>query len=126
MGCWRNGTRCRVSQVSSIDAATVITTDDRFPDNSARRDRWRKLSDSAAVARTWGDGYGYMMVATGRAEAMVDSVVSDWDAACMQPIVVEAGGVLTDFAGEHTPFNGSLIATNAALADAVRGTLRDG
>jgi histidinol phosphatase-like enzyme (inositol monophosphatase family) len=125
MGCWRNGTRCRVSPINALASATVITTDTRFPGHPSRRERWNVLANSAALSRTWGDCYGYMMVATGRAEVMVDSVVSDWDAACMQPIILEAGGVLTDFAGEHTPFNGSLIATNAALADSVRNTLGD-
>jgi fructose-1,6-bisphosphatase/inositol monophosphatase family enzyme len=56
---------------------------------------------------------------------MADGIVSPWDAACMQPIVEEAGGVLTDFAGVHTPFNGSAIATNAALAVEVRAVLND-
>jgi histidinol phosphatase-like enzyme (inositol monophosphatase family) len=124
-GCWRNGTRTRVSQVASLAECTVLTTDDRFPANDRRRTAWRELADRASIARTWGDCYGYLMVATGRAEVMADDVVSAWDAVCMQPIIVEAGGVLTDFAGEHTPYNGSAIATNAALAQQVRAILND-
>jgi fructose-1,6-bisphosphatase/inositol monophosphatase family enzyme len=56
---------------------------------------------------------------------MVDAIVGDWDTAPFLPIVEEAGGVFTDWDGRRTAFGGSAIATNAALADAVRETLRD-
>jgi fructose-1,6-bisphosphatase/inositol monophosphatase family enzyme len=54
---------------------------------------------------------------------MVDDVVSPWDAAAFAPIIVEAGGVLTDWAGIDTPFGNGAIATNALLAREVRGAL---
>ena len=73
--------------------------------------------------RTWGDCYGYLLVATGRAEIMVDSVLSDWDAAALMPIITEAGGVFTDWQGTATPFGGDAIATNASLATTVREML---
>lgn len=123
-GCWWNDARARVSATSAIDAATVLTTDDRFPDRSDRRERWVALSRRAAVARTWGDCYGYLLVATGRAEVMVDDRVSPWDAAAFAPIVTEAGGILTDWTGASTAFGGDLIATNAALGREVRELLR--
>jgi fructose-1,6-bisphosphatase/inositol monophosphatase family enzyme len=59
------------------------------------------------------------MVATGRAEAMVDGIVGPWDAAPFLPIITEAGGVFVDFAGRFTPFGDGAIATNSALAPAV-------
>ena len=40
--------------------------------------------------RTWGDCYGYMLVATGRADIMVDEVISDWDCAAFMPMSVPA------------------------------------
>jgi histidinol phosphatase-like enzyme (inositol monophosphatase family) len=122
-GCWWNDSRASVSRTSSLDAATVLTTDDRFPERMHRQARWAELSSRAAVARTWGDCYGYLLVATGRAEVMVDDIVSPWDAAAFAPIIAEAGGVLTDWAGVATAFGGDLIATNAALAAEVRGIL---
>ena len=57
---------------------------------------------------------------------MVDPVLSPWDAAAVLPIVVEAGGVFTDWAGQPWAFGGSAIATNAALAAEVRGELTAG
>ena len=60
------------------------------------------------------------MVATGRAEVMVDPVLSPWDAAAVMPIVEEAGGVFTDWSGRRTAFGGSAIATNAGVAKEAR------
>lgn len=122
-GCWWNGTRCAVSTVSSLARATVLTTDERFPREPARRDAWRRLAEAALVSRTWGDCYGYLLVATGRAEVMTDGVLAAWDAAPFLPIIEEAGGVLTDWSGTPTAFGGSAIATNRALAAVTREIL---
>ena len=124
-GCWHNGSACGVSDVSSLSHATVLTTDDRFQSSTRRRSAWIELADRAYIARTWGDCYGYLLVATGRAEAMLDDVTNAWDAACLQPIIEEAGGVLTDFRGNQTPFGGSVIATNRRLAHKVRAIMGD-
>jgi histidinol phosphatase-like enzyme (inositol monophosphatase family) len=119
-GCWWNGSRCRVSSVSTLAEATVLTTDERFPDRPERAAGWRALAQSASVSRTWRDCFGYLLVATGRAEVMCDGTLSIWDAAALQPIIEEAGGVFTDWLGASTAFGGSAIATNRLLADEAR------
>jgi histidinol phosphatase-like enzyme (inositol monophosphatase family) len=124
-GCWHNGTRCGVSTVASIDAATVLTTDTRVHGQPARRAGWERLATAASVARSWGDCFGYLLVATGRAEVMCDPTLSPWDAAALQPIVQEAGGVFTDWEGRATAFGGSAVATNTALARTARTLLAD-
>jgi histidinol phosphatase-like enzyme (inositol monophosphatase family) len=124
-GCWRNGSRCSVSLVSDLASATILVTDVRFQSRPARVDRWNELARQAGVVRTWGDCYGYLMVASGRAEAMLDDITNDWDAACMQPIITEAGGVFTDFRGSQTAFGGSVIATNRVLASQIRAIMND-
>lgn len=122
-GCWWNGTRCAVSKVSELAKATVLITDDRFAAAPERWPAWRKVSEKAAVSRTWGDCYGYLLVATGRAEVMADEILSPWDAAALLPIIQEAGGVFTDWKGARTAFGGSAIATNATLDAEVRRLL---
>jgi histidinol phosphatase-like enzyme (inositol monophosphatase family) len=122
-GCWWNGSRCAVSTVSSINAATVLTTDGRFLDRPDRRAGWERVAGAAGIARTWGDCFGYLLVATGRAEVMCDPILSPWDAAALHPIVREAGGSFTDWEGHDTAFGGSAIATNHALAADVRALL---
>jgi histidinol-phosphatase len=122
-GCFWNGTRCSVSSQATIDGATVVVTDDRFTGRTDRAATWQHLASQADVVRTWGDCYGYLLLATGRADVMVDDVVSSWDVAALYPIVTEAGGSFTDWRGRETAFGGDVIATNAALARPVRDIL---
>ena len=122
-GCFWNGSPCSVSSQNAIDRSTVLITDDCFPNRVDRGAAWRRLAGQAGVARTWGDCYGYLLVATGRAEVMLDDVVAPWDAAALYPIITESGGVFTDWLGNPTPFGGDVIATNATLARSVRQIL---
>ncbi len=115
-GCWFNGSRCKVSDTADLSKATLLTTDSRFLGDDSRRERWTRLQNAVGGMRTWGDCYGYILVATGRADIMVDNTVSAWDAAALMPIITESGGVLTDWKGNATPFGGDAIATNAALS----------
>ncbi|MFM7108728.1 MAG: inositol monophosphatase family protein [Planctomycetaceae bacterium] len=71
------------------------------------------------LARTWGDGYGYLLVATGRAEAMVDPLMNRWDAAAVETVVVEAGGRYTDWHGRPRIDSGDGLATNGLVHDEV-------
>ena len=122
-GCWYNGARCAVSQVSTLEEATILVTDARFPYNPHRAERWKALGAQVAVARTWGDCYGYVQVATGRAELMVDDRLSPWDAASLIPIIREAGGVYTDWRGGHEVDGGDGVASNAVLSRPLRDAL---
>lgn len=125
-GCWWNGERARVSSVDSMARATVVTTDERFTAAPARRADWERLTATAGLVRSWGDCFGYLLVATGRAEVMTDGVLSAWDAAAVMPIITEAGGVFTDWNGTPTALGGSAIATNWALATEARTLLGAG
>lgn len=125
-GCWWNGTRAAVSTVGTLSQATALITDDRFLERPHRREPWNALASQVAVARTWGDCYGYLLVATGRAEIMVDDIVNPWDAAAIYPLITEAGGRFSDWRGRDTAFGGDIIATNAVLANAARRPLLEG
>jgi fructose-1,6-bisphosphatase/inositol monophosphatase family enzyme len=75
--------------------------------------------EATYLQRTWGDAYGYALVATGRADIMVDPVMQVWDCAPFQVILEEAGGTFTDWHGNATIYGGEAVATNGALCDAV-------
>ncbi|MEO8333357.1 MAG: inositol monophosphatase family protein [bacterium] len=122
-GCWWNGSRCSVSSVDAMSRAMVLITDDRCRERPDFRASYERVAEAAAISRTWGDCFGYLLVATGRAEGMFDSVMSPWDAAALQPIIEEAGGVFTDWDGHVTAFAGSSVATNAALSTTIRELL---
>jgi histidinol-phosphatase len=122
-GCWWNGSRSTVSQCADIARSTVLVTSERFAGHPERAARWSALSADAAVARTWGDCYGYLLVATGRAELMVDNLMSPWDAAALVPVVREAGGEFSDWGGRVTPFGDGSLATNGVMAATLRARL---
>ena len=133
MGSWHvidggEPLRARVSTVESLAEAVFLTTCvrsytiDRQADGRQVFDR---LAESCRVSRTWGDAFGYMLVATGRAEIMIDPIMNLWDAAALLPIVTEAGGEFFDWRGRATVHGGESIATNGALAHQVREILAD-
>jgi histidinol-phosphatase len=123
LGCWWNGRRALVSDVDSLDRALILTTDAENIGHYQDAAGWERLRARAGLVRTWGDCYGYALLATGRAEAMLDPIVSPWDVAALVPIVEEAGGVLSAWADNAAPSN-SVIATNAALSNVVRRLVR--
>lgn len=115
LGCFCNGESVRVSDHRSLQGA-YLSTSGLGPWDDAALDRVRS---SALAVRTWGDGYGYVLVATGRVEAMVDPVVEYYDVAPMPVILEEAGGRFTDFTGAVTADGRTGIATNGHLHDDV-------
>ena len=122
-GAWFNGRRTYVSTTDSLASATLLTTDARFPGRPQRQQRWEQLARATRIVRTWGDCYGYLLLATGRADIMVDDQMNPWDAAAVQVVIDEAGGRFTDFRGRSTAFGGDSIATNGALDALVRDIL---
>ncbi len=123
LGAWSGGGRAHVSAVADLAAARVLATDVTFGRDHGRRDRWVALVARAGVGRTWGDAYGYLLVATGRAEVMVDPRLAPWDVAPVGIAIEEAGGVFTNWNGERDLLADGGIATNAALAGEVRSLL---
>jgi histidinol phosphatase-like enzyme (inositol monophosphatase family) len=113
----------RVSQRALSSGAFVTSQVDSFAKRGAH-EAFERLSAAAYVTRTWGDGYGYLLVATGRAELMVDPIMNVWDAAAIQPILEEAGGTFTDWSGRPTIHAGEGIATNGRELAAILAITR--
>jgi histidinol phosphatase-like enzyme (inositol monophosphatase family) len=129
-GCWYTSDRittpqlARVSSVTQLSEALLLTTEiEAIQQNSLlnAREFYNRLQSTARLARTWGDGYGYLMVATGRADVMIDPIVNIWDAAPLQTVIEEAGGTFTDWSGSPTIHAGEAIATNGPLLSEVLG-----
>ncbi len=120
LGCWSDNGRCSVSaHPSVVDAAVMTSGLDVWPDGSVDR-----LRGAGARLRTWGDGYGYALVATGRAEAMVDPEVSVWDLAPMPVLITEAGGRFSTVgAVDGVIDGGSGVASNGLVHDELLGVL---
>jgi histidinol phosphatase-like enzyme (inositol monophosphatase family) len=120
IGCFHNDVSCRVSTTSSLADAYASTSGlDAWP-----ADMLARVLATPVKLRTWGDGYGYVLVATGRIDAMIDPIVAPYDIAPMRTILPEAGGRFTDLAGVDRADGGSGLATNGRLHDDLLSLLR--
>lgn len=109
----------RVSSVSRLNEALQCFTSVTGFAKVGRPDVFERLCRETRLTRGWGDCYGHVLVATGRAELIVEPQMNAWDAAALVPILEEAGGHYLDWSGRptHTGTNG--VSVNAALKDAV-------
>ena len=122
LGCTWNGRPARVSSVARLEDALLTTTS---PESArARSDAYERLAARCRIVRAWGDCYGYALVATGRADVMLDPKMNPWDCAPMVPILREAGGHFTDWQGEETIWGKDAVATNGKLLAPVLEILR--
>ncbi len=105
---------CHVSQRSLSEGLFVVSQVDTFA-KQGREQGYLALEREAYITRSWGDGYGYLLVATGRAEVMVDALANAWDLAAIQPILEEAGGAFTDWSGQPHVFGGNGVGSNSLV-----------
>ena len=115
LGCFLNGEPAYVSRTEKLEDALLLSTDFGSCAGHGFGAAADELQRRAAMRRTWGDCYGYVLVATGRADVMLDPVMNVWDCAALLPVVEEAGGTFTDWRGRRTIRGGNAVSTNGAL-----------
>jgi histidinol phosphatase-like enzyme (inositol monophosphatase family) len=119
LGCFDNGAPVSVNQHATIEG-TYLTTSGYSPWDD---DCLLRAKHAGLNLRTWGDGYGYVLVATGRLEAMFDPVAELYDLAPVPVIIAEAGGRFTSLDGQEGPGHGNGLATNGLVHDEVLAIL---
>ncbi len=124
-GCRWNGRPARVSSIARLDQALVAYTDASGFAAHGRAGAWARLQEASHTQRGWGDCYGHCLVATGRAEVMLDPIVSLWDCAALLPILEEAGGTFTDWNGAATIYGNHAVSTNGHLFDQVMNLIKE-
>jgi len=126
---WKIGdaepTRARVSDATDLAQARLMFTEPTSDIRCGRGDVLPKLLNKVRIARGWGDCYGHMLVATGRADIAFDPQMSAWDIAALIPIVREAGGSCTDWKGEENILGGDGISVTPGLKDVVFELLKN-
>ncbi|MBX3442268.1 MAG: histidinol-phosphatase [Planctomyces sp.] len=113
----------RVSTNERLEDSLFCFTSVGGWESTGRMDAFLALCRTARLTRGWGDCYGHILVATGRAELAVDPLLNLWDAAALLPIVEEAGGVFCDWTGAATAEGGNGFSTTPALRDHVLALL---
>ena len=122
-GCFWNGRQCHVSSVTKLEDATFLATNMQRLEQTLSAKAYSELTGRVKLTRGWGDCYGHILVATGRAEIMVDPKMEIWDCGPLGVIVEEAGGRSFDLAGNRTIDGGSLISCTSGIAEEVRTIL---
>ena len=119
-----NGREVSIRPCSRLEDATLLTTDPNLADRFQDGAKFQALRRSAAMTRTWGDCYGYLMLASGRADIMVDPIMNQWDLVPLIPIIRGAGGVITDWHGGDPVTGNSIVAAGPDLHPQVLEILR--
>ena len=118
-----NGAPTRVAE-APLGAAVVLTTDAEHIARHHPSARWSDLTRACAFARTWGDGYGHLMVAAGRAHVMADPVMNPWDLVPVLPVLRGAGATVTSWDGGDPVAAGNALAAAPGLHAEVLRRLR--
>jgi len=125
VGCYSNGELARVSATAELQDALLLGTNFLSCAHYDFGKAAERLQSRTRTSRTWGDCYGYVLVATGRADVMLDPIMNLWDCAPLLPIMEEAGGTFTDWSGVRTAAGGNAIATNGLLFEEVMSAIRE-
>lgn len=114
-GCWWNGRRAHVSTVDTLERAVLSFTDVGSFVKYNRWAEWERIAHRVYQRVGWSDAYGYLLVATGRIEVMMDPIVTEWDCGPFPPILREAGGYFGDWQGKETIYGHEGLATTQTL-----------
>ena len=119
LGCRYNSEQCSIRYCDSFNDAALLSTDLTTIQGQGLMPAFEEMLRQCRMHRTWGDAYGHMLVASGRADIMFDPVLSVWDAAPLYTIVREAGGVYSDLKGESTIYGGNGLSCSPLLHDKI-------
>lgn len=120
---WQRGDlppkKAKVRETTKLSESLFLFTAVEGFQQINRFDALEKFSSACKLSRSWGDCYGHILVATGRADLMVDPLLAEWDGAALMPIIEEAGGLFMDWSGTATVTGGNGISTVPALKDEI-------
>lgn len=120
LGCWHTTKgfqpkRTHVSQITKLDQALVNTTSMSYFTTPEHREIYKQIDTQAKHTRGWSDCYGWVLLATGRVDAMIEPVLSLWDFAAAIPIITESGGFWSDLSGKQSIETGEMVTANSDI-----------
>lgn len=123
--CLLNGVKVEMRKCSSINIATLLTTDHHNIGKYQNQTKFDELTKIVKLYRNWGDCYGYYLLATGFADIMIDPIMSVWDSMALVPIINGAGGMITDYQGNDPIIGNSIVAATKEIHAEVIKLLND-
>jgi len=111
----------RMRPCARVEDATILTSDPLYPARYQNGAAYDALVNRARLVRTWGDCYGYLLLAAGRADVCLDPIMNPWDIAALVPIIRGAGGEITDWQGRPPyPAQSTVAAAPGLHAEVIR------
>jgi histidinol phosphatase-like enzyme (inositol monophosphatase family) len=111
---WCNDRTVRVRHTPRLADCTLLVTDPRTPPQLHSASGWQRLLDATGMYRSWGDCFGYALVAGGTADIMCDPIMNLWDIAALLPIVRGAGAAASAWDGSAPDAADSLVVSHPA------------
>ncbi len=118
-GAYRDQRRIRVSDVDTLEKSHLYYSSVSWFVKAGVERQFLDLAAKTERQRGFGDFYGFVMVAQGSGELMIEHGVHAWDLAALVPILEEAGGRLTDWSGAVNIDRPDVLASNGKQHDAV-------
>jgi histidinol-phosphatase len=125
-GAYRNDRPIRVSDGADLGQAQLFYSSLSWFIKANCLDAFLSLVRRTERQRGFGDFYGFVLVAQGSGELMVEHGCHYWDLAATRAIVEEAGGRFTDWNGGTDLSRPDVVASNGRLHEAALGVLGGG
>lgn len=110
-----NGNQVKIRECNDISSAVLLSTDHYAFGEYQNLEKYETLCKKVKLYRNWGDCYGYYLLASGFADAMIDAIMSVWDTMALIPIINGAGGIITDCQGNDPKAGDSIIASSPGI-----------
>jgi myo-inositol-1(or 4)-monophosphatase len=110
-----NGQPVYMREVDRLSDATLLATDIRHVEKYQKKEGFERLLQRARLFRTWGDCFGYLLLASGRADIMIDPIMNPWDVLPLIPVIRGANGVITTWDGADAASGNSCVAASKKL-----------
>lgn len=123
-GARLGGKSIRVSRVAEMKDALFCFESPSWFSRNRMDGCFRELCEGTGLQRGICDAYGHMLVATGRAEIVVEPQLKVWDVAATSLVVREAGGRFSDLAGTPSIRSDNAVVTNGLLHEATLAAIR--
>jgi histidinol-phosphatase len=125
-GAYRDDRRIRVSDVATLEEAHLFYSSVSWFVKAGRQDTFLQLAARTQRQRGYGDFYGFVLVAQGSGDVMLEHGCHPWDLSALLVIVEEAGGKFTDWRGQRDIHHPDVLATNGRLHEPILRLLQAG
>lgn len=114
-----NGKQVNFRKIKNLSQAFVLTSDIKNIEKYKNKSAFDALIKSTRIFRTWGDAYGYLMVASGWADIIIDPIISIWETGSIIPIINGAKGIISSWNGGDALNEGSSVVANEYIHEQV-------